>query len=63
MTKVTLDMKQIAIDTTFRLHIKIKGLRQWTAKVWIVKQLAKVMHLILGSNVDLDVDYVYDAPK
>ena len=56
----TLDMKQIAKNTTFNLHVKVKHLRWWNFRLWLIGVFANLMRWLLGSAVEIDVDYDYD---
>jgi len=63
MTNVVLDMKKVAQDTTLGLHLKIKNLKWFQRRAWVVALFAKLTYLVLGSKVDVDVDYIYDPAE
>jgi hypothetical protein len=55
-----IDLKKMAQDTTFALTIKVKNKKWWQRRVWIVSLFAKFVRLVLGSQVEIEVDYIYD---
>jgi len=60
MTTAVLDMKKMASDTTFHLHIKVRNMRWWQWRQWLVKRFADLMRVLLGcKDVTVELDYDY----
>ena len=55
------DLKKMAHDTTFHLTVRLKNLRWWRVRLWVVSRFAKLVRLILGSKVEIEVEFDYDA--
>jgi hypothetical protein len=62
-SEATFDLKKMAYDTTFQLHVKFKNLRWWRFRVWLVARFASLMRWLLGSAVEVELDYSYDASE
>jgi len=59
-TSVTIDLKKMAQDTTFQMHLKVKNRQWWARRVWVVSLFAKLVRFVLGSKVEIEVDYAYN---
>jgi len=54
MAKTLMDINKLANRVTIR--VRIIGIRQFTAKLWIAKQLLKLAACISGMNIRFEDD-------
>jgi len=60
---VTFDMKKMARDTTFHLTVRMKHMRWYRIRMWIVRQFASLTKFLLGNDVEIEFDCDYSPTR